>query len=157
MIPALFLAMHGALPPPVEDGLQPPMTFDCRIAADGRTLPIKGRISRFYMKVAPGMGLMAIPVGDAYLDHVIVEILPGSLEGLAGRYDIEAKFPLGSDKMVLDLSAPGRTAHTLTVSPVRFGIGYQAFTAMRVERAGQAAAWTGTCTTVLPQPGKKKP
>jgi len=150
----LLVQAAAPLPAPVENGLQPPMTFACRLSGEAYVV---GRISRFYGKAVPGMGLMAIPDAGGYRDHVIVEIQRSSLPGLAGRYDIVARFPLKTDKMILALPAvAGSGGYTLTASPAKFGIGYQAFTALRVERTqSSTAAWTGSCATTLPKPDKK--
>jgi hypothetical protein len=148
---ALLAAAQAMPPAPAENGLQPPMTFACRVSGPTGPADIEGRISRFYLKVVPGTGIMAIPDSGGYRDHVVVEIKPSPLRGLAGRYDMEARFPLETDKMILTLpGTAGSSAYTLTASPVKFGVGYQAFTKLQVERAG--ATWAGACTTSLPKP-----
>jgi len=147
----LLLAQAAPIPAPVENGLQPPMLFACRLAGPKGETHVQGRIRRFYLKVAPGTGLMAIAEPGGYRDHIVIEIDPSAVPGLAGRFDTEARFPLETDKMVVTL--PG---YILTASPVRFGVGYQAFTNLRVEQAGSPAeAWTGPCTPILPQLEKK--
>jgi hypothetical protein len=154
---ALQFGSDGRIPAPVENGLQPPMTFACRVSGPAGEVALKGRISRFYLKVAPGAGLLVVSQPGGYRDHVVVEIEPSALPGLAGRYDIEARFPDQTDKMVLTLPGTGgRGGYVFTASPARAGIGYQAFTNLRVERGDSpAAAWTGSCTTVLPKPEHK--
>jgi hypothetical protein len=153
----LLLAAQAPLPAPVEDGLQPPMTYSCRVQGEAGPVEISGRISRFYAKVAPGLGLLIVPVGGAYRDHVVLEVAPTPIPGLAGRYDTEASFPVDTDRMVLSLPGKaGAGGYTLTFSPVRFGTGYQAFSTVVVAPdGGRAAPLAGTCTTVLPNPGKK--
>lgn len=148
----------GPPPAPVEDGLQPPMTFACRLDGPAGRAEVSGRISRFWMKVAPNAGLFVISEPGGYRDHVVVEIESSSLEGLAGRYDIEARFPDTGEMIMALPGQAGRAGYTLAASPARFGIGYQAFTRLRAERSGSpAVSWAGPCTTKLPQPGRKKP
>jgi hypothetical protein len=154
----LLLAAQAPLAPPAETGLQPPMSFACRGDFNGGPLEIKGRISRFFLN-AGGGGLFVAPVGDAYQDHIVFEIMPTPFPGLAGRYDIVARFPIDTDRMVMTLPAAGGNApYALTATPVRFGVGYQSFTSMTLRRRDPAApiVWSGTCTTILPEPGRKK-
>jgi hypothetical protein len=150
-------ASDRRIPVPTENGSQPPMTFACRLSGPTGQVALNGRISRFYLKVAPGVGLLVVAEPGGYRDHVVLEIEPSALPGLAGRYDTEARFPDGTDKMVLTLpGAGGSGGYVLTASPVRFGVGYQAFTNLRVERGDSpAAAWSGSCTTMLPKPDHK--
>jgi len=158
LLAALQAGSADPPPAPTEDGLQPPMTFACHVSGPAGEAHLEGRIVRFYLKMAPGTGLLAIPQSGSYTDHVVVEIEPSALSGLAGRYDVEARFPLETDKMILTLPAAAATSggYTLIASPARFGVGYQAFTQLRVERADSpTTAWTGPCTTTLPKPGKK--
>lgn len=152
-------------PPPREAGLQPPMRFSCRLAAGGESREVAGTISRFYLVMPPGVGLMAVPVGDSYRDHIVVEVAPSAFAGLSGRYDLEARFPLDTDRMVIELprSAAGG-GYRLTFSPVRFGIGYQSFTSLAVDRTGsgpggepQTESWSGSCTTILPSSTARTP
>lgn len=153
----LMLAQAAPIPAPVENGLQPAMRFACRVTGPSGWTHVQGRIRRFYVKTAPGTGLFVVPDRDGYKDHVVVEIDPSGVPGLAGRFDTMARFPLETDKMVLTLpSATAGGNYILTASPVRSGAGYQAFTNLRIEPAGsEAGAWAGPCTTILPQPGRK--
>jgi hypothetical protein len=150
----LLLAQAAPIPAPVENGLQPAMRFACRVTGPKGWTNVQGRIRRFYLKMPPGMGLMVLAEPGGYRDHIVLEIDPSGVPGLAGRFDTEARFPLGTDKMVVTVPAGG--GYTLTASPARSGAGYQSFTNLRVEPAGaEAGVWAGPCTTFLPKPEKK--
>ena len=143
----LLLVQSAGIPAPVENGLQPPMRFACRVAGPSGWTHVQGRIRRFRLKTAPGTGIFVMSEPGGYRDHIVLEIDPSGVPDLAGRFDTEARFPNDTDKMVARAGP-----YILTASPARSGTGYQAFTNLRIERAGvEAGAWTGPCTTILPK------
>jgi hypothetical protein len=156
MIAALLLAVQAPLPAPSENGLQPPMTFACQLNTGAKPVVLTGKMYRFYAKMAPGTGLFVTPQNGDYLDHIIIELAPSQLQGLAGRYDTNAHYPVDTDRMVVTLPGQAeRPGFTLSFSSVRFGVGYQAFNQVRVERSDGSAPLAGSCTTVLPKIEKK--
>ncbi len=167
MIAMLIVAAQGLLPPPLETGLQPPMSFSCMSMAPGDTARLEGRINRFFATVSPGAGLMAIPQGGVYRDHMILEVTEAPFAAMKGRYDLTAEYPVDVDKAVLKLPADSTGAgYSLALYPPRSGHGYPVFTKVVVERGNRnpvpsAAApdnvWFGSCNTILPQPAKPKP
>jgi hypothetical protein len=149
----LLLAQAAPIPAPVENGLQPAMRFACRLTGPSGWTHVQGRIRRFYLKTPPGAGLLVMAEPGGYRDHIVLEIDPSGVPGLAGRFNTEARFPNGTDKMVVGLPAAIEGgAYVFTASPARSGGGYQAFTSLRIEQPGSdGATWAGPCTTILPK------